>query len=364
MANSARRTQAIEGDPVFRILLVSTLALAATTLLKSQTSGSLALPAQRAQNKANQTAGKWTPPRMPWGDPDLEGVWPSTNMIGTPLERDPKLGTRAILSDAEFAERAKQEAGFKERFESSPTKPGHVPLGAGWADYGEPNRQASLVVDPPNGRIPPLTPEAQKRESERLAHYRAKKDSPDSWADLTTWDRCITLGVVGSVLPFAYNNGSQIIQSPGYVVFRSEMIHEARIIPLDGRPHAGSKIRMWMGDSRGHWEGNTLVVETTNFNGKVVIGNGAGFDGAGTLPTSSLRLVERFTRVSEHTLDYQVTIDDPKTWTAPWTIAFPFKQDPNYQVLYEYACHEGNIFMHDALSGARAKDKDSSEQTH
>ena len=347
---------------MLRILLVSTIVFAAGTFVKSVDGQSPAASTKKSKTEGPATAKTWTQPKMPWGDPDLQGVWPSTNMIGTPLERDPKFGTRAVLTEEEFSKRARQQAGYKERFESGSSKPGRVPLGAGWADYGEPNRQASLVVDPPNGRIPPLTPEAQKREAERLAHYKAKKDSPDSWEDLTTWDRCITLGVVGSVLPFAYNNGSQILQAPGYVVLRTEMIHEARVIPLDGRPHPGPKIRMWMGDSRGHWEGNTLVVETTNFNGKVVVGNGAGFEGAGTLPTQSLRLVERFTRISEHRLDYQVTIDDPNTWTKPWTIAFPFKQDPNYQVLYEYACHEGNIFMHDALSGARVTDERASEQ--
>lgn len=346
---------------MFRILLVSTIVFAAGTFVKSFDGQSPASPAKASETEPPSIAKTWTQPKTPWGDPDLQGVWPSTNMIGTALERDPKLGTRAILNDEEFAKRTNQAAGQKKRFESD-TPPKKVPLGAGWADYGEPNRQASLVVDPPNGRIPPLTPEAQKREAERLAHYKAKKDSPDSWEDLTTWDRCITLGVVGSVLPFAYNNGSQILQAPGYVAFRNEMIHEARVIPLDGRPHPGPNIRMWMGDSRGHWEGNTLVVETTNFNGQVVIGNGGGFEGAGTLPTVNLRLVERFTRVSEHTLDYEVTIDDPNTWTKLWTIAFPFKQDPNYKILYEYACHEGNIFMHDALSGARVTDERASEQ--
>ena len=188
------------------------------------------------------------------------------------------------------------------------------------------------------------------REAARKKHWNEKKDSPDTWLDLTTWDRCITLGPIGSVAPFAYNNGQQIVQGPGYVVFRNEMIHEARVIPLDGRPHASPAIRTWMGDSRGHWEGNTLVVETTNFNGQTFIGSqGGGFGDSGAVATDQLHLVERFTRVDEDTINYEVTINDPQTWTKPWKIALPLRHEANYDYIYEYACHEGNIFMHDAL---------------
>ena len=162
------------------------------------------------------------------------------------------------------------------------------------------------------------------------------------------WDRCITRGAVGSIVPNTYNQGNQIVQAPGYVILRNEMIHESRVIPLDGRPHLPRTIHTWMGDSRGHWEGQTLVVETTNFNGRVPIGN---------TPTSEdLRLVEWFTLVDANTLNYQVTIDDPKTWTKPWTMAFPLRRDSNY-TLFEYACHEGNYYMYDALTGARADEK-------
>ncbi len=297
-----------------------------------------------------RTATKpWNQPKTPWGDPDLQGVWPGTSMFQTPLERDLKLGTRAILNDEEFAQRITQATAYKNNLEGD-SAPARAPRGAGWADYGKPNRQASLVVDPPDGRIPPLTPEAQKREANRLARRRQIWDSPDTWEDLATWDRCITLGVVGGVLPLFYNSGNQILQAPGIVVFRNEMIHEARVIPLDGTPHAGPHIRQYMGDSVGHWEGNSLVVETTNFNGRVAIENN------GTLPTEALRTVERFTRVDRDTLNYQITIDDPKTWTKPWTIAFPLRHDPDYQQINEYACHEGNISMYDSLSGARARE--------
>jgi hypothetical protein len=332
----------------YRLIAVAVIAVTAMTV-------SAQPPAKTATASAT-----WKQPKTPWGDPDLQGVWPSTSMIQTPMERDPKLGTRAVLNDEEVAAKVARNKQFA-RIESG-TPNGPVPLAAGWFDYGKPNRQASLVVDPPNGRIPALTPEAQARETARKKHWNEKKDSPDTWMDLTTWDRCITLGAVGSVLPFAYNNGQQIEQGPGYVVFRNEMIHEARVIPLDGRPHISSEIRTWMGDSRGHWEGNTLVVDTTNFNGQVFVGSeGGGFGDPGAVATDRLHLVERFTRVDQDTIQYEVTVEDPQTWTAPWKIAFPLRREANYDYIYEYSCHEGNIFMHDALAGARATEKKAAE---
>jgi hypothetical protein len=306
----------------------------------------------------------WTQPRTPWGDPDLQGIWPSSNMLQTAFERDPQFGTRAVLNDEEYAQRVARAKAFLESNESPRATTKDVQVGSGWLEYGRPTRQASLVVDPPDGRIPPLTPEAQKREAGRLARYDQKRDAPDTYEDLTTWDRCITLGAVGSMLPFFYNNGIEIVQAPGYVVIRNEMIHEARVVPLDGRPHAGSRVRMWMGDSRGHWEGNTLVVDTTNFNARVGVGPGdGGFNDRGfrfgnaTRPTGNVHVVERFTRIDKDTINYEATIQDSQTWTKPWTIAYPLKHEPNYTVISEYACHEGNIFMFDVLSGARAQEQ-------
>jgi hypothetical protein len=300
-----------------------------------------------------QTAGSWTPPRTPWGDPDLQGIWPSTHMLQTPVQRDPKMGTRAILNDEEYAQRMRQVKAYA-AIETGGS-PDRVPISSAWMEPGKGSRQASLVVDPPDGRIPALTPEAQKREAERLARYKAKKEAPDTWQDLTTWDRCITLGAVGSMLPFFYNNGIEIVQAPGYVVIRNEMIHQARVVPLDGRPHVGSGVLMWTGDARGHWEGTTLVVESRNFNARVGVGPGdGGFGDPATRPTDHLRVTERFTRADAHTVDYQVTIEDPNTWTKPWTMSYPLRQEPGYTAISEYACHEGNIFMHDVLSGARA----------
>jgi hypothetical protein len=316
----------------------------------------------------------WTQPKTPWGDPDIQGVWPGTAMVGTPLERDKTLGTRAFLTEDEFAkrqERAKHQAAVdseetvSELTKCDPTRGGlgntattcsnGVSIGPPlyWDDRGKPSKQASLVMDPPDGRIPALTPEAQKMAAERAAARRARPCAAtaggchDSWEDESLWDRCITRGTVGSIVPNTYNQGNQILQTPGLVVLRNEMIHETRMIPVDGRPHVAPGIRTWLGDSRGHWEGNTLVVETTNFKDKTVVAN--------TPASESLRLVERFSRADADTLNYQITIDDPKTWTKPWTISFPLKREPQY-VLYEYACHEGNYYMYNALKGARAEE--------
>jgi hypothetical protein len=326
------------------------------------------------QAPAAKGAKSWTPPKTAWGDPDLQGVWPGTEMVGTPMERPKEFGTRAFLTEQELAQKvahAKQQEEIDnaqyasknplisrgDTFLSCEQDPERCRDGVRigppnyWDERGKPNRQASLVMDPPDGRIPPLTPEAQKKVAERAAARRARPCSTssggchDSWEDESLWDRCITRGMVGSIVPNTYNQGNQIVQAPGYVILRNEMIHESRVIPLDGRPH--SNIRTWMGDSRGHWEGNTLVVETLNFVPNVPIGN---------TPTSdALRLVEHFTPVDAGTLNYQVTVEDPKTWTKPWTISFPLKRDAKY-TLYEYACHEGNYYMYNALAGARKEE--------
>jgi hypothetical protein len=234
-----------------------------------------------------------------------------------------------------------------------------------WVERGKPVRQASLVVDPPNGRIPPMTPDGQaavKALRGGLGPGSHFPDKVDSWEDFDIYSRCITRGMVNSMLPTLYNFGNEILQAPGYVVIRNEMIHETRVIPLDGRPHVGKNISTYMGDSRGHWEGNTLVVDTTNFNGQTFIGSqGGGFGDSGAVATDQLHLVERFTRVAADTINYQVTIEDPQTWTRPWTIALPLRREADYDYIYEYACHEGNIFMHDALAGARADEKKAAE---
>jgi hypothetical protein len=205
-----------------------------------------------------------------------------------------------------------------------------------------------LIVDPPDGRIPALTPEAQSRRQ----GIGATNDNPRpaSWEDFSFYIRCITRGVAGSILPVIYGNGAQIVQSPGYVMILHEMVHEARVIPLTAKPHVGSAVRSYMGDSRGRWEGNTLVVETTNFlPGKT----GIGLNGGGTPTSDALTLTERFTRVDASTMQYELTVDDPKTYVRPWKVTFPMTQEPGYQN-FEYACHEGNYAMRNQLSAARA----------
>lgn len=352
----------------FDVLLAS---VAVGILLSAPSSG------QSVKAGAKAAAKPWTPPKTPWGDPDLQGVWPATALVGVPMERPPQFGTRAFLTEQELAQK---EAFAKKQDEiDTAAFATHEPLiGRGgvfikceddpercangvrigppnyWDERGTPNRRTSLIVDPPDGRIPSLTPAAQKAAAERAAARRARPCASssggchDSWEDESLWDRCITRGTVGSMVPNTYNEGNQIVQAQGYVVLRNEMIHEARVIPVDGRPHLSASVRSWMGDSRGHWEGNTLVVETTNFLDHTTVGN--------TQASESLRLIERLSLTDANTLDYKVTIEDPNTWTKPWTIEFPLARSSDYH-LFEYACHEGNYYMYNALSGARADEK-------
>jgi hypothetical protein len=316
-------------------------------------------PAAKAKAKTTKT---YTPPKTPWGDPDLEGVWPGN--MGVPMQRNAKLGERATLTDEEYQAKevaaAKQAKADRESVVASDSKIGIGPPSY-WTERGKPSRQTSLIVDPPNGRLPGLTAEAVKYRKEA----RGGKGLPGEWTgkadsydDLNIYYRCISRGLLGSVIPVVYNNGNQIVQGPGYVVFRNEMIHESRVIPLDGRPHVSPNIKMVMGDSRGRWEGNDLVVETTNFTDKDAIGsNGAGYPGDPGYHSDQLKVIERFTRTGDQSMDYKITIIDEKTWTKPWTILMQLEKNDNYQFL-EYACHEGNYAMSDILSGMRAEEKE------
>jgi hypothetical protein len=283
-------------------------------------------------------------------------------MVGVPMQRDEKLGLRNVLNDEEFAEREARAARQSEAdnadfdLETAASTPGGdvggpVSPPPHWLERGEPQRQASLIVDPPNGRTPPLTEAAQARQA-ALREARQGRGPADSYTDRSNYDRCITRGIAGSVLPVIYNNGNQIVQSPGYVAIVNEMIHETRVVPLDGRPHVGSDIKMWLGDSRGRWEGDTLVVETTNLTDRTAIG----VNGGGTRHSTKIKVTERYTRIDDDTMDYRMTIDDPETWTAPWTMQFPLQRDDEYG-MFEYACHEGNLAMFNILSGARADER-------
>jgi hypothetical protein len=210
-----------------------------------------------------------------------------------------------------------------------------------WFERGATQRQVSLIVDPPNGRLPALTAAAQQREADRRGKSTAQ---PASYTDFSLYERCITRGLIGSVMPGGYNNGNQIFQAPGYVTIVNEMIHEARIVPLDARPHSSPAIQSHLGDSRGRWEGDTLVVETTNFAARSVYRNAN---------PDRLKITERFTRISPTQVRWAVTLDDPTTWTRPWTFAVNGRKDASYWQIFEYACHEGNYGMEGILSGAR-----------
>jgi hypothetical protein len=308
-----------------------------------------------AAPKAPAAAKAWTGPKTPWGDPDLQGTWTSDDCIGTPLNRPAQFGDRLYYTEQELAEReatlARQADNDKQEFVATNARVGTGPPGHWGERARRPCRQTSLIVDPPNGRTPDVQPEARTRRVPEGAGN--DNPMPASWEDFSYYIRCITRGVTGSIFPVIYGNGQQIVQAPGFVTILQEMVHEARVIPLKGGPHTSSNIRSYMGDPRGHWEGNTLVVETTNF-----LGNRTGLGGnGGGMPTSdALKLTERFTRVSPSELKYEVTIDDPKTYVSPFKVGFPLTQEPGYQN-FEYACHEGNNAMFNSLSGARAQEK-------
>ncbi len=289
---------------------------------------------------ARQAAGA---PRTPWGDPDLQGMWLSSALVTVPFERPPELGTRAVLTAAELAARNAAAAGrVRPRLVPSP----------GFGERRPAPPLASLIVDPADGRLPPMTDDGARRAE--AWRTRAAPDYPHGGPeDLRPYDRCISRGVLGSAFPNIYSSAIWILQSPGLVVLHHEMIHETRMIPLDGRPHIAPGIRQWMGDSRGRWEGDTLVVETTNTNGRT---GSYARNGNGNPTSEALRLVERFSLGGAGTLHYEVRVDDPRTWTRPWTAAFPFERDPDY-LLFEYACHEANYALANILSAVRAAER-------
>jgi hypothetical protein len=304
----------------------------------------------QTQKAAVKTAAKaWTPAHTPDGQPDLQGVW--TGATITPFERPSALAGKQVLTEEEAVQ---LEARAAENRVDRPPPPGDVgAYNQVWFDGGTKvvkTRQTSLVVDPPDGRVP-LTPAAEAKRDYNLAH------NSDSYEYMSVWDRCITRGVPAGMFPAGYNNAYQIVQTPGYVVVLHEMIHEAQIIPLDGRPHLPQNLRQWNGDSVGHWEGNTLVVDTINYNGKGMIGTSAATGRIKGIPQSqALHVVERYTRVDADTINYEVTIADPANYAKPWKVAIPLNRETDYQ-LYEYACHEGNQAMANILNGGRALDQ-------
>jgi hypothetical protein len=279
-------------------------------------------------------------------------MWPVHHMTLTPLERPVNFGTRAQLSDEEFAQRVAsidaRNTAYEDEIDADQMGMGH------WAEAGQvPQRQASLIVDPPNGRLPALTAAGQAKSATMRSSWQTIPfDTP---ADFDSWDRCITRGLPPSMHPMQYNNGVQILQSPGYVIIRLEMIHETRVIPIDGRPQIDAGVKQWMGESRGHFEGNTLVVETTNFNGMTPATNVVtpGAPPLNDIPTSeSMRIVERFERVDDDTINFEITAYDPEMLEQSWTVAYPMQMDPEYR-FFEYACHEDNTAVRNYIETSR-----------
>jgi len=286
------------------------------------------------------TGKKW---RTPWGDPDLQGSW--SNSTTTPLERPAKYAGRALMTPEELAERRAAERAANAKRDD----PGQPPSGFAWFEGGAPDGRTSLIYDPPDGKIPALTPEGQKRQADLNKNFqRARNNGPyDGPEDMEIRTRCFIRDPLPRV-PGGYGNSYEIVQAPGAVAIYHEAIHDTRIIPLDRRPHLNPNVRQWFGDPRGHWEGDTLVVETTNFNDQTSF----------QASTQNLHLVERWTRTADDRIDYTFTVSDPATWTKPWSAAIPWnKTGP----LYEYACHEDNIDMYGILTGARANDQKTAE---
>jgi hypothetical protein len=301
-------------------------------------------------------AKPYTTPKTPWGEPDLQGTF--SNRTITPFERPANVNGREFFTPEEVATMEKNAAGRSGDEDRNKGTRGDVERAYNdfWWDRGTKvtTLRTSMVVDPPDGKVPALTEEARKRQADegKRPAFRgagANGRGTDTWLDRSTFERCITRGLPGAMSPTAYNNNYRITQSPGYVAIQIEMLGGTRVIPTDGRPHVNSSIRQWMGDSTGRWEGDTLVVETTNFTDKILYRGAA----------ENLKLVERIKRVGPDELEYRVTITDPTTFTRPWTLVIPYVNTG--EEMFEYACHEGNYGMEGILSGAREEERKAAE---
>jgi len=314
----------------------------------------LLVPASAVAQSRGAGRTAYTPPRTPWGDPDLQGIYTNKDEANTPLERPDQLqGKRAEdFTAADLANLAKQRQAQAAKIAGGI---GGAETGAGpthWYEHLNGNGSRPwLIVDPADGKLPALTPQAQRREAAAAALNNARNGDgrADSWLDRSLYDRCITRGLPGSMMPAIYGNSYEIVQSPGYVVIRYEMIHEARVVAL-GQSHVGSAIREYVGDARGHWDGNTLVVETTNFTNRTHWGYNNRYN------SEKLTLVERFTPMGPNRLQWEATVNDPETWTRPFTFTMPLTRDDS-QPIFEYACHEGNRGLEHILQAARAEER-------
>jgi len=293
-------------------------------------------------------APTWAPPRTVWGDPDLQGVWTTDNNFSIPLERPSDVADKPFLNGKELEEALSRRARTIAAVETG----GEV--GAGPPHWYENltarSARSSLIIDPPNGRLPSFTLGARQRAAEAEAS-RGWRGPADSWTDRSLWDRCIAVGLPYVMFPTGYNNNVRIIQAPGYVAITHEMIHDTRVIPMDGRPHLSPVIRQYMGDSRGRWDGSTLVVDVTNFHPSITTYHPTGaFRGHG----ATLHLVERYTRTARDEMRYEVTVDDPGTFERPYTAVLDLKPQGG---IFEYGCHEGNRGLANILSAARAEER-------
>jgi hypothetical protein len=301
-----------------------------------------AVPSANAQAKAaaesSAAARKnphWQPPKTAWGHPDLEGIWTTDDMRGIPMSRPEQFGTRMYLSDDEFAARAKA----RDRARNvDNARTGTFRNEEGTRDFG----YTSMVIEPADGRVPALTPAGRARRGGQGSFGVGPWEKVQ---DFSLYDRCITRGAVGSWMPAVYGNGARILQTPDSVVISYEMVHDTRIIPLDNRPHVGKGIELWMGDARARFEGNTLVIESRNFTDRTNVG--------GARHSNKLKLTERLTRVDPEMIDYEIRVEDPETFSAPFTMRMTVTRQDGYQI-YEYGCHEGNNAMRNALSAERA----------
>ena len=296
----------------------------------------------------------YVPAKTSWGDPDLRGSWPIDHLNGLPLQRTVEQGNRHFLTDAEFAERQTRIDGLAARYENEDSSGA---MGQGhWVEMGDANRRTSLMVVPQNGRLPAFTPEGQRRSALMRSSWASGQEF-NHWTDFDNWDRCITRGVPASMMPMMYNNGLRIFQSPGYVVIQMEMIHEARIIPVDGRGGIPAEVKNWLGESRGYWEdANTLVVETTNFNtgasATSIVTSGS--PPANNTPTSEqAKLVERFHMTGPDKITYETLYTDPVVFTQPWGTRLDWQRNDEYE-FFEYACHEGNVQLRNYITASRA----------
>ena len=330
--------------------------LAAMSLPAVSVAGQAPAPAAKtaAAKPAAAPARPYVQPKTPWGDPDLQGIW--NDATSTPLQRPARLGEKGVLAEEEadqFAEELAEDLN-RDRRDGGPEADVNRAYNEHWMDAkrleATKDRRTSLIVDPPDGRIPPRiapTPEAAKIRAARAeADARFVAGLPDDVEDFSLPVRCIIRTDSPPYLPTIYNNDFQIFQSPGFVVIQPEMIHSARVIPVDGRPHLTKNIKLWLGDTRGHWEGNTLVVETTNFRddpGVTYQNTDAG----------TFTIIERFTRVGPDRINYEYTVSDPKTWTKPWKAMIPWNKTDDQ--IYEYACHEFNYDLVHLMHGSRLR---------